>query len=91
MSVTRLETRITKLEQSAAGEIKAILWAGQDQDAAQIEAQHVAAHPVHAGRVLVVGWQERPPHERSENASGTPRIYPSCLWWPHSQMGAGTG
>ena len=58
MSTAALLRRVNKLEDAATGGIKAILWAEPGQDAAQVEADHVAGHPQDAGRVLVVGWQE---------------------------------
>ena len=58
MSTAGLLRRVNKLEESAAGGIAAILWAEPSQDAAQVEAQYVAAHPASVGQVLVVGWQE---------------------------------
>ena len=60
MADSRLLTRLKKVEASGPGKARVFLWAGHGQDAAAVEADHVAGHPGDAGKVLVLAWAEAP-------------------------------
>ena len=60
MSLASMSARMKRVEAHASGGVRAILWAESGQDAAAVEADHVAGHPQDAGRVLVLGWAETP-------------------------------
>ena len=57
MANNALLSRLKKVEESGPGKARVFLWAGHGQDAAQVEADHVAVCPGDAGKVLVLCWQ----------------------------------
>ena len=57
MGIESMSKRLEKLEAAVTG-APVILWQERGETAADVEARHLAQHPDHAGRVLVVGWQQ---------------------------------